>query len=739
MPYAFLSAPLALGGLNCPSLKERKLAYDAKFISDLISPPFDINWKLWTLANLSAASSKPGKIPGPSINPLLQRSIVKLSDLEPRVRHAYVSCRTLRYDVSCAFPSMAAQMDMPSTYHPAVPLRANRLSDALVHCHVTNVRLLTWPGTKLTRAHADPMPMRQRGLLGSAGKVASRLYAHQRPFHHHPSPSPPGSDSDGDLDQPPPPPRRFIPSSSSASSSSSSDSPAPVAAGPKALASTRMAIIKALSVTQWRNSKWWPDTSLLSSRIRAWPNMSNALGCVCLLNSPQSLFARPDRFGNHAANPRFFRKYAPPPPISIARPRRVPADWQHIWTDGSALNNGLPHCTAGAAWLSPCGASAIFHLVGPRLSNNIAELCAAIMAVQAWPDQALHIHTDSSFVIGLVRSGLLAMERDGWHGFPILSSSTDSNLGFSIPALGVCMTYTKTTFASHKPLFQALLYSVRTHSGKLRFSWTRAHTDDDMNNRVDLLAKQGLLPTSPALRIADISAPPRWVDNGLVLNCQSLAFLTDVVVASSPPPFLSPKFTSFSSFWASHMSRFFSARLDPTEHVPLVWSINIPVGLQELLYKRIFSALPIGDTWHGSLTLGQTCRCCSTLSLEHVWASCPSYDLCPLFSVLYDHFQSLHPGLAPSAQPWLWPSPIWFPLLSLRSLDNMPVNSPPLRRTLGKSRRNREWALGSFLWFIWRHRMKEVHDPSYRFVPGLHTEALSAALSEEPTLSSHSS
>ena len=427
----------------------------------------------------------------------------------------------------------------------------------------------------------------------------------------------------------------------------------------------------------------------------------------------------------------------PPPPVSIARPRRVPADWQHIWTDGSALNNGHPHCTAGAAWLSPCGASAIFHLVGSRLSNNIAELCATIKAVQAWPDQALHIHTDSSFVIGLVCGGLLAMERDGWHGFPISSSSTGNDLGFSIPALGVYMAYTETTFASHKPLFQALLYSVRAHSGKLRFSWTRAHADDDMNNRVDLLAKQGLLPTSPALHITDISAPPCWVDSGPVLNCQSLAFLTDMVVASSPPLFLSPKFASFSSFWTSYMSRFFSAHFDPIEHVPLIWSINVPVGLRELLYKRIFSALPIGDTWHRSLTLGQTCKCCSTLSLEHVWASCPSYDLRPLFSVLYDHFQSLHPGPAPSAQPWLWPSPIWFPLLSLRSLDNMPMNDSPLRHTLGKSRRKREWALGSFLWFVWKHRMKEVHDSSYRFIPGLHTEALNAALSNEPTLSSH--
>ena len=196
LPYSFISAPLSLGGLNCPSLKERKLAYDTKFIGDLISSPFDISWKQWTMADLSSASSKPRKTPSININPLLQRSIVKLSDLEPRIRHAYVSCRTLRYDISCAFPSMAARMDMLSTYHPAVPLQANRLSDDLVRRHVTTVSHLTWPGTKLTRVQADPMPMRQRGLLGSAGKLASRRRAHMHPFHSRPSPLPEEPDSD---------------------------------------------------------------------------------------------------------------------------------------------------------------------------------------------------------------------------------------------------------------------------------------------------------------------------------------------------------------------------------------------------------------------------------------------------------------------------------------------------------------------------------------------------------------
>ena len=299
------------------------------------------------------------------------------------------------------------------------------------------------------------------------------------------------------------------------------------------------------------------------------------------------------------------------------------------------------------------------------------------------------------------------------------------------------MTYTDTTFASHRPLFQALLYAIRAHSGKLRFSWTRAHAEDEMNNCVDLLAKQGLLPQSPTLVVADITTPPQWVDNGPVLNNQSLAFLTDIVVASSPPPFLSPKFASFSSSWFSYMARFFSARLDPTKHVPLLWKINIPISLQELLHKRILSSLPIGDTWRGKLSLRQTCHCGHTLSLEHVWASCPAYDLCPCLFVLHTHFQSLHPGQALSTQPWMWPSPIWFPLISLQSLDNMPSNDPTLWRVLGKMRSKREWALGSFLWFIWKQRMKEVHDSSYCFIPDLHTKGLNAALSEEPTLSSH--
>src|SRR5258706_11826102 len=55
-PYRLLESPLSKGGLNCPSLVSRSLAYDAKFISDLISGPASAPWRAWTFADLALAS-----------------------------------------------------------------------------------------------------------------------------------------------------------------------------------------------------------------------------------------------------------------------------------------------------------------------------------------------------------------------------------------------------------------------------------------------------------------------------------------------------------------------------------------------------------------------------------------------------------------------------------------------------------------------------------------------------------
>ena len=96
--------------------------------------------------------------------------------------------------------------------------------------------------------------MCQRGILGSTGKAASQLYTHNHPVTQSPSPS--------------------------AASTSSSDTlpPAFRPMWPQALSTTHLVLLKALSLTQWCSSKWWPDTSLFHHHIWAWPFMNNKIG-----------------------------------------------------------------------------------------------------------------------------------------------------------------------------------------------------------------------------------------------------------------------------------------------------------------------------------------------------------------------------------------------------------------------------------------------------------------------------
>ena len=60
---------------------------------------------------------------------------------------------------------------------------------------------------------------------------------------------------------------------------------------------------------------------------------------------------------------------------------------------------------------------------------------------------------------------------------------------------------------------------------------------------------------------------------------------------------------------------------------------------------------------------------------------------------------------------------MWFPLIALRPLELGPDLDEKQRRVLAPSRKAREWAMGSLLWFTWRMRMKEVHSSSMVFSP----------------------
>ena len=122
-PYSILEHPLRDGGLDCPSLRSRVLAYDAKIFSDLISGDQDATWKVWTMADLDQASvfnssSRKEAFPG-KMNPLLQSCHCRYTMLEPCVRDAWKSLRSLCYDIRCSFPSEQAVLDMPSVLHPS--------------------------------------------------------------------------------------------------------------------------------------------------------------------------------------------------------------------------------------------------------------------------------------------------------------------------------------------------------------------------------------------------------------------------------------------------------------------------------------------------------------------------------------------------------------------------------------------------------------------------------------------
>jgi len=82
----------------------------------------------------------------------------------------------------------------------------------------------------------------------------------------------------------------------------------------------------------------------------------------------------------------------------------------HIWTNGSALDNGLETCQASVGWISDLEFSDSVSLSGIPLSNNVAEIAAVILGLSAWEAYNLVVHTDLTLVLKLVHRGLLAME-----------------------------------------------------------------------------------------------------------------------------------------------------------------------------------------------------------------------------------------------------------------------------------------------------------------------------------------
>ena len=729
-PYSILSAPLREGGLDCPSLVHRCQAYDAKFIGDLISAPLDVPWKVWTLADLRQASLS-SAAPNPSSwhpNPLTQHAFLTLRKLDPRVRQSIVTLRSLGYNIQCAFPSSEARADMPSLLHPMLPASLSTgsgvpLLRSIGASSVTSLHPRRWP--RLLRAYeselspsSDSSPASGSMVLDSPepslpvllGRVAYVLAPPQR-FLVPPDPPhimPAQSGLFLGVDVPPHPSGwrldpRHLPGHTPARVPRAPAIPSvPSASQRLALRRRAASILTALRNRDWSPDSHYPGLQSLCGDIRIWPSMAGAYGCARILTQSPSILGARSSIDRVRHNPRkmppvFAPLSRPPPAPAQAAPAHYLSPVVTVWTDGSAVDNGLESCVAGAGWFSDSGVFAYARVVGPMVSNNVAEVSAVIMALQAWQSSHLHIYTDSTFVLGLIRGGLLAMERDGWPDLPLFKFATPGSL---------------------RTLFQNLLGLLRRHNSLLKFSWVKGHSGVYGNERADKIAALGVEHSHFVFSVSQPLLEPGWVDSAPVLNHQPLSHLTYLVVRdSTPPPLLGPKFAAFRLEWLVYFHDVFDTHVDLLRHFQSLWTINIPPGLRELLWKYAAGSLPLGHRWHGTSDLGRTCRCGSPMSLSHVWAGCPAHDLTPLFDLLDSKMRLLEYGTLTSLWPSDWPAPFWFPLIALKPLESLPSIPVRVRRRLGKSRRAREWALGSFFWYVWKQHMKEVMEPAFRFLP----------------------
>ena len=450
-----------------------------------------------------------------------------------------------------------------------------------------------------------------------------------------------------------------------------------------------------------------------SNHINIWPKMSGPLGCVRVFTAPRSIIAgRKVRDAYKASRVRrpmeeytAAKRLHTRPLDAIVYERDV-----HIWTDGSADQNGRDGCTAGSAWASDLQLSDKVSLSGSTLSNNVAEVAAVVLCLQAWRNAHIVIHTDSTYVLSLVKGGLLAMERDGWGDAPRQMSRGPPTR-----------------------LLRFLLYLLRDRTGRLDFVKAKAHSNDAMNNLADMLANEGRM-TGRVFDVGNIEVPDGWVDTSPVLCHQPLDYLTKLTVrATVRAPSGTIKFEAFSDRWVVTIGHMFDIVLDPGSHIGKVWQLTIPEGLKEVLWKEMNGAQVIGHRYHGTgqakSDMGRFCACDEEMSLRHILLGCDAYKLQPLLDALTDALRKVSPHNSfKTLHPDEWGYSPWYPLLALKEIEEsaLPIakGRKALLKSLTKTRQTREWMIGNYYWALWKWRMKEVHEPDFKFVPIFCVESL---------------
>ncbi|MCL1892466.1 MAG: ribonuclease HI [Alphaproteobacteria bacterium] len=132
-----------------------------------------------------------------------------------------------------------------------------------------------------------------------------------------------------------------------------------------------------------------------------------------------------------------------------------------IWTDGSCLGNPGP---GGWAFIATDGTNVAERSGGEKdTTNNRMELTAVLRAVKAAArHKEIEIHTDSQYVKNGMQAWLKSWKKNGWR-------TADKKP------------------VKNQDLWQEL--DAAAQNIKINWVWVRGHCGNEMNERVDVLAR----------------------------------------------------------------------------------------------------------------------------------------------------------------------------------------------------------------------------------------------------------
>jgi ribonuclease HI len=134
---------------------------------------------------------------------------------------------------------------------------------------------------------------------------------------------------------------------------------------------------------------------------------------------------------------------------------------KRIYTDGSCRGNPGP---GGWAWAA--GTDSYASGAAPHTTNQRMEVLAVIEALQSYPEGALEIVSDSTYVVKCFH--------DQWHA-GWLRRGWKNSQGQPV---------------ANRDLWEILIPMVVHSDREVRFTWVKGHSGDAMNDFVDALATE---------------------------------------------------------------------------------------------------------------------------------------------------------------------------------------------------------------------------------------------------------